>query len=142
LDPIDAVFGAVNVQHNSDLGSNMPLVNITKGHKRFMYLDEFQCVEYASMPDRKPTIPVTTLLKLFGGQHFEVQVSQSFHDGNLDCRWTRGIAITSKLQGLWVPRGPVSAEDVVHLQNRVEQFTAVAQLPKHGLRAITPCRFL
>lgn len=140
LDPIDLVFGPENVQHKPDLGSSMPLANITKQNKRFMYLDEFQCVEYASMPVKKPTIPVTTLLKMLGGQYFEVQVSQSFHDGNVDCRWTRGIAITSKLQGLWEPRGPVSAEDVKHLQNRVEQFTAVAHLPRQELRTIVPCR--
>jgi len=140
LDPIDEVFGAENVQHKPDLGSTMPLVNITKPNKRFMYLDEFQCVEYASVPARKPTIPVTTMLKLFGGQFLEVQVSQSFHDGNLDCRWRRGIAITSKLTGLWEPRGPVTPEDISHLQNRVEQFTATVRLQRQDLRTVTPCK--
>ena len=72
LDPIDEVLGPENVQHKPDLGSTMPLVNITKAKKRFMYLDEFQCVEYASHPARKPTIPVSTMLKLFGGQFLEV----------------------------------------------------------------------
>jgi hypothetical protein len=140
FDPIDEVFGPENVQHKPDLGSNMPLVNITKAHKRFMYLDEFQCVEYAAVPARKPTIPVTTMLKLLGGQYLEVQVSQSFHDGNLDCRWRRGVAITSKAKGLWEPRGPVTAEDIVHLQNRVEQFTAVVQVSKTELKTIVPCK--
>ena len=73
------------------------------------------------------------MLKLFGGQFLEVQVSQSFHDGNLDCRWRRGVAITSKLKGLWDPRGPVSQEDISHLQNRVEQFTVSAKLQRKDL---------
>ena len=141
LDPLDDVFGAECVQHKPDIGSTMPLVNITKPHKRFMYLDEFQCVEYAAVPARKPTIPVSTMLKLLGGQYFEVQVSQSFHDGNMDCRWRRGIAITSKSEGLWSPRGSVTPEDIVHLRNRVEQFTANSQLDKKVLRAVVPCKY-
>lgn len=98
-------------------------------------------MEYASVPARKPTIPASTMLKLLGGQFFEVQVSQSFHDGNKDCRWRRGIVITSKSEGLWSPRGVVTPEDVAHLRNRVEQFTAVSQLDKKSLRAVAPCRY-
>eukprot|EP00959_Pyramimonas_sp_CCMP1952_P464901 9487377-Pyramimonas_sp.AAC.1 len=62
----------------------MPLANMTKPGKRFMYLDEFSCAEYASLPTGRPALPVSTQLKLFSGQCMEVQVSQRFHDGNPD----------------------------------------------------------
>ena len=117
----------------------MPLANVLKPAKRFLYLDEFSCVEYASPPARYPTIPVSTMLKLLGGQALEIQVSQSFHDGNPDARWQRGVAVTSKLNGLWDPRGCVTAEDVKHLQNRVEQFVATATLPRGELKMVQPC---
>ena len=78
--------------------------------------------------------------KIFGGQNLEVQASQSFHDGNLDCRWRRGIAITSKVKGLWDPQGRVTAEEIWHLQNRMEQFTCTAVLAKKDLRTVPPCK--
>ena len=141
LDPIDAVFREENVLHKPAIGATMPLANVNKPNKRFMYLDEFSCMEYASMPANRPTLPVSTQLKLFSGQCMEVQVSQRFHDGNPDARWTRGIAVTSKLKGLWTLRGDVSAEDIIHLQNRFEVFTANGKpLARHELRTVPPCR--
>ena len=119
----------------------MPLVNLSKGNRRFLYLDEFSMVEYASMPKGKPTIPVSTLLKLTGGQYMEVAASQSFHDGNPTIAWKKGIAITSKLKGLWDPRDPVTPEDINHLKNRVEQFTATVVLRKKDLKTIPPCKY-
>ena len=89
-DPIDEVFGPENVQHRPDLGASMPLVNLSKGNRRFLYLDEFSMLEYASLPKGKPTIPVTTLLKLTSGQYMEVAASQSFHDGQSDHRLEEG----------------------------------------------------
>ena len=141
LDPIDVVFGPQNVLHKPAMGATMPLANLTKPNKRFLYLDEFSCVEYASQPVGRPTFPYSTQLKLFSGQFMEVQVSQRFHDGNPDAKWTRGVAVTSKLKGLWTPRGGVSAEDITHLQNRFEQFTANGRpLTKQELRTVPPCR--
>ena len=141
LDPIDVVFGETNVLHKPSIGATMPLANMTKPGKRFMYLDEFSCVEYASVPAGRPTLPVSTQLKLFSGQCMEVQVSQRFHDGNPDARWARGMAVTSKLKGLWTARAGVSAEDIAHLQNRFEQFTANGTpLTKAQLRTVAPCR--
>ena len=141
LDPVDLVFRPENVLHKPAVGATMPLANLTKPNKRFLYLDEFSCVEYVSQPVGRPTLPYSTQLKLFSGQCMEVQVSQRLHDGNPDARWTRGVAVTSKLKGLWTPRGDVSAEDIAHLQNRFEQFTANGRpLTKEELRSVPPCR--
>jgi hypothetical protein len=89
----------------------------------------------------KPTIPVTTMLKLFGGQYLEVAASQSFHDGNLDIRWKKGAVITSPLEELWTPVPPVTAENINHLKNRVDQFTVVGKLKKKDLKAVPNCKF-
>ena len=67
-------------------------------------------------------------LKLFSGQWLEVQVSQSFSNGNVDLRWDQGAAMTAKAEGLWEPTASVSAEDIRHLKSRVEQFTATKQI--------------
>ena len=143
LDPIDLVFGPENVQHRPDLGASMPLVNLTKANKRFWCLDEFQLLEYATTPrpPLKPTIPVTTMLKVLSGQHLEVAASQSFNNGNPDTRWCKGIAITSKVKDLWEVRPGITEEDISHLKNRVEQFTATVALKKKDLRTTPPCKF-
>ena len=49
-------------------------------------------------------------------------MSQSFNDCNLDVKWSRGVVFTAKQEGLWEPTARVSAEDVRHLRNRVEEF--------------------
>ena len=127
-DPVDAVFGESMVHHTPAIGSSMPLANLSLKDKRFLYLDEFNPVDYASLPANKPTIPINMLLKFLAGQWLEVQVSQSHQNGNADIRWKGGAAITAKAQGLWKPTDHVSAEDIRHLQARVEVFTATAQI--------------
>ena len=130
FDPVDHVFGERAVQHTPSLGSTMPLANLASGEKRFLYLDEFNPVEFASTPVRPgPTIPKTTIKKLLAGQWLEVQVSQTFNNGNADVRWTQGAAITAKLKGLWDTAGPVTDEDIRHFKSRVELFTAVKPVP-------------
>ena len=56
------------------------------------------------------------------GQYSEIQVSQSFNDGNDDVQWHRGCAFTAKLKGLWEPTKRVSLEDIGHVRNRCEEF--------------------
>ena len=68
---------------------------------RFIYWDEYSPTEFASRPARAPTIPAVTFKKLFAGQYLRLQVSQAHHDGNPDFRWTRGVAMTAPLTGLW-----------------------------------------
>ena len=98
-------------------------------------------MEFAQASGRRAaTIPVVTFLKLTGGQSFEVQVSQSFQNGNVDARWARGAAITAKAEGLWEPQSNVSAEDVRHMQSRVEQFVATEQLPRDILKDVPMCK--
>ena len=99
------------------LGSTFALRNIVKG-KRFIFWDDFRPVEFA----HKDTIPIATFLSLFIGKDTEVQVSQSFNDGNLDVCWKKGVVFTAKESGLWESTSKVSAEDVRHLRNRVEEF--------------------
>ena len=96
LNPLDEIFGHSGVLRIPALGSSMPLANLLKV-RRVMHLDDFRPVEYAA----SQTIPVNTFLSLFQGQPIEVAVSQSFHDGNVDACWNRGVAMTAKLEGLW-----------------------------------------
>ena len=86
--------------------------------KRSVFWDEFHPVEFA----HAGVLAVTTFKKAFGGKWFEIQRSQSFHDGNADFRWQQGVVFTNKEQGLWDTTELVSAEDVSHLQSRVELF--------------------
>ena len=115
--PFDDLFGPKHVFHKPALGSTFALRNIVK-KKRFIFWDDFRPVEFA----HKDTIPVATFLSLFIGKDTEIQVSQSFNDGNLDVVWRRGVVMTAKEDGLWAPTTRVPAEDVRHLQNRVEEF--------------------
>jgi len=128
FDPVDELFGKAAVQHTPALGATMPLASLALKRKRFLYLDEFSPVEFASTPAKAPTIPKTMLLKLLAGQWLEVQVSQSFQNGNPDIRWKAGAVITAKYDGLWMPTGVVTAEDIRHMQSRVWQFTATEQI--------------
>ena len=116
LYPFDDLFGPRQVFHKPALGSTFALRNITKG-KRFIFWDDFRPVEYA-----QKTVQVPEFLSIFIGKSTEVQVSQSFNDGNLDVQWSKGAVFTAKSEGLWVPAGGVSAEDVRHIRNRVEEF--------------------
>ncbi len=117
LYPFDDLFGPKHVFHKPALGSTFALRNIVK-KKRFIFWDDFRPVEFA----HKETVPVAAFLSLFIGKDTEIQVSQSFNDGNLDVRWTRGVVFTAKEEGLWEATSKVSAEDVRHLRNRVEEF--------------------
>ena len=128
FDPVDSLLGEENVQHTPAVGASMPLANLALKSKRFLYLDEFSPVEYASNPAKSPTIPKAMLCKLLAGQWLEVSVSQSFQNGNADIRWSRGVAITAKCEGLWTPTEHVSAEDIKHMKSRVEQFEATSPI--------------
>ena len=57
FDPIDELFGEENVQHTPAIGAPIPLANLALKNKRFLYLDEFNPVEFASLPEKTPTIP-------------------------------------------------------------------------------------
>ena len=140
LDPIDFVFGPELVFHTPALGASMPLVNLAVKCKRFIYFDDYQPVAFASTPRRSPCLPVITFLKLFAGQQLEVQVPMNMNNGNVDMAWSKGAAITAKLEGLWEPNMCVSAEDVRHMQSRVEQFEAHAQVPTTDMREVPKCR--
>ena len=45
--------------------------------------------------------------------------------------------MTAKAEGLWIPRGAVSQEDIRHMQSRVLMFSATATVP--NLRDTVPC---
>ena len=82
-------------------------------------------------PDQRPGPPAaTTFKKAFGGQFFEMQVTQSLNDGNTDFRWKQAAVFTNKAQGLWKTTKKVSAEDVRHMKSRVEMFYFTHQLLK------------
>ena len=129
--PFDKLFGFNRVFHKPALGSNFALRNILKD-KRFLFWDDYRPVEYG-----QGTVPVATFLSLATGLPFEVQVPQSFHDGNVDFEWRRGAVMTAKEEGLWTPHGSVTEEDVRHMQSRFETFRCSAQVG--SLRDIRPC---
>ena len=130
--PFDEVFGFHRVFHKPALGSKFALRNILRD-KRFLFFDDFRPVEYA-----QETLLVSTFLSLFQGQPLEVQVSQAFHDGNVDFEWHRGCLMTAKADGLWTPSGSVSPEDIRHMQSRVTVFAATSTISR--LRDTLPCR--
>jgi hypothetical protein len=121
--PFDKLFGANRVFHKPALGSKFALRNLMND-KRFILWDDYRPVEYA-----QETIHVATFLSMFTGFPFEVQVSQSFNDGNVDFQWNRGAVLTAKEEGLWKPYGEVSGEDIKHLQARVDIFRCTAKVP-------------
>ena len=129
--PFDKLFGFDQVFHKPALGSSFALRNIVKD-KRFLLWDDFRPVEYG-----QKTIPVTTFLSLFQGQPFEVQVSQSFNDGNLDFEWHHGCVLTAKADALWTPMPGVDEEDIRHMKSRLTLFQCGSTV-KH-LRHTTPC---
>ena len=84
-------------------------------------------------------MPVAAFLSLFIGKPAEVQASQSFNDGNPDVQWNRGAVFTAKLEGLWQPTSRVTAEEVRHLRNRVEEFHFHAVLGDANLKEVDTC---
>ena len=52
--------------------------------------------------------------------------------------WKRGAAITAKMKGLWDRQGCVTAEDIRHMQSRVQQFVATVPVADAAMRD-TPC---
>ena len=131
--PFDDLFGFKHVFHKPALNSKFALRNLLK-EKRFLFWDDYRPVEYA-----QETLPVTAFLSLFQGQPLEVQVSQAFNDGNVDFEWHHGCVMTAKSEGLWVPYGSVSQEDVRHMQSRVHVFTATATVRQ--LQDTEPCKY-
>ena len=129
--PFDLLFGHAQVFHKPALGSKFALRNIVRG-KRFVMWDDYRPVQYG-----QDTVHVPTFLSLFTGMPFEVQVSQSFTDGNPDFAWQRGAVMTAKEEGLWTPYGRVTAEDVKHMQSRVEIFRCVQQVS--GMKFTDSC---
>ena len=108
------------------------------GAKRFIFWDDFRPVEFA----HEKTVPVSLFLSLFVGQYSEIQVSQSFNDGNKDIQWKHGVVFTGKAEGLWEPTKVVSAEDVRHMRNRVVEFTFTTTLADgalHDVQSCAPC---
>ena len=84
-------------------------------------------------------MPVAAFPSLFIGKPAEVQASQSFNDGNPDVQWNRGAVFTAKLEGLWQPTSRVTAEEVRHLRNRVEEFHFHAVLGDANLKEVDTC---
>ena len=131
--PFDDLFTPRKVLHKPALGSSFALRNLEK--KRFILWDDYRPVEYA----HDKTIPVSLFLSLFIGQHTEIQVSQSFNDGNKDCRWKRGVVFTAKQHELWEPTRNVSQEDVEHMRNRCQEFVFTHKFQKAELKTVEPC---
>ena len=138
FNPLYTVFGRQAVFNKPKLGASCPLANLPKG-KRFILFDDYRPVEYAAMPRDNPTIAVTTFLAMFQQQPFDVQVSQSFHDGHPEVVWSRGAAMTAKDTGLWEPFGLVTREDIRHMQARVVQFRATTSMEESALRVVPNC---
>ena len=140
-DPVDPLFGKVNVFHTPAMAS-MALASLGTKVKVFAYLDDYRFIEYACFPKQAPAVPVPTLLKFMSGQAFEVKVSGSFAESNPDITWDKGMVITAKAEGLWdLLTDTVSREDVRHIKNRVLQFTADgAPLEDGALKKTHPCK--
>ena len=129
--PFDDLFGFARVFHKPALGSSFALRNILK-EKRFLLWDDYRPVEYGHR-----TVPVSAFLSLFQGQPFEVQVSQSFNDGNVDFEWRHGCVLTAKAESLWTPMPGVDEEDIRHMKSRLLLFHCVAQIK--NLKDTAPC---
>lgn len=129
--PFDNLFGFSRVFHKPALHSSFALRNLLND-KRFIFWDDFRPVEYGVK-----TVPVATFLSLFQGQPFEVQMSQSFHDGNVDFEWHRGCVMTAKAAALWDPMDGVDAEDIRHMKSRLLVFHCSATV--QHMRDTVPC---
>ncbi|CAK0871463.1 unnamed protein product [Prorocentrum cordatum] len=133
--PFDDLFTPKRVLHKPALGSSFGLRNLASGTKRFIFWDDFRPVEFA----HEKTVPVSLFLSLFVGQHTEIQVSQSFNDGNKDVCWNHGAVFTGKLEGLWGTTNKVGAEDIRHMQNRARQFPFTSVLSDGSLQDVLSC---
>ena len=139
LEPLVELFGHDAIVNKPKLGASCPLRKLVKDGARFIFFDDFRPVDYASLPRDNPTVAVTTFLAMFCGQPFDVQVSQSFHDGHPQVTWKRGAAITAKAEGLWQPTPAVPAEEIRHMQARVYEFKAEAVIAEHSFRTLPKC---
>ena len=118
VDSVDDLFHWKQVFHlPADTDNKFALRNWIKD-KRFLYFDEYSPVEYA----RSKIISVTTFKKAFSGKYFEIQCPKNWSDGNHDFKWNKGAIFTNKEDGLWDPARGVTAEDIRHMQARVEMF--------------------
>ena len=135
LYPFDDLFHPRRVLHKPALGSTFGLRNIVGGTKRLIFWDDFRPVEYA----QEKTVPVSLFLTLFIGQWSEVQVSQSFNDGNKDVQWIRGALFTGKQEGLWEPTKTITAEEIQHMRNRVREFVFTVVLAKGAMKDVVSC---
>ncbi|CAK0825254.1 unnamed protein product [Prorocentrum cordatum] len=133
--PFDDLFTPKRVLHKPALGPSFGLRNLASGTKRFIFWDDFRPVEFA----HEKTVPVSLFLSLFVGQHTEIQISQSFNDGNKDVCWNHGAVFTGKLEGLWETTNKVGAEDIRHMQNRVRQFPFTSVLSDGSLQDVLSC---
>ena len=130
--PFRNLFGFSHVFHKPALHSSFAHMRNLLNDKRFIFWDDFRPVEYGVK-----TVPVATFLSQFQGQPFEAQMSQSFHDGNVDFEWHRGCVMTAKAAALWNPMDGVDAEDIRHMKSRllVFHFSATVQ----HIRDTVPC---
>ena len=133
--PFDDMFHPRRVLHKPALGSSFGLRNLAAGSKRFIFWDDFRPVEFA----HEKTVPVSLFLSLFVGQYSEIQVSQSFNDGNKDIQWKHGVVFTGKQEGLWEPTKRISPEDVRHMRNRVQEFVFSVTLEEGSLKDVVSC---
>jgi len=133
--PFDDIFTPQRVLHKPALGSSFGLRNLCTGKKRFIFWDDYRPVEYA----HEKTVPVSLFLSLFIGKHSEVQVSQSFNDGNPDVQWTHGVVFTGKLEDIWEPTKRVTREDIRHIRNRVHEFPLLEPMADGSLKDIASC---
>ena len=130
MDPCDDLFGFEHVFHLPALSDGKYALSNWANNKRFVYWDEFDPVEFAD----KGILPATTFKKAFGGQWFEIQRAQNWHDGNKDWRWQRGVVFTNKAEDLWRTTANVTAEDIRHIQSRVECFRFTHRVVPAGAR--------
>ena len=128
VDSFDQVFGASRVYHLPAVTDPKYALRNWMKNKRFVLWDEFSPVEFA----HHNVLPVTVFKKAFNGQWFEIQVPQSFHDGNVDFRWQRGAVFTNKLEGLWTPTRKVPQEDIRHIKSRVHLFECDSEFAPPG----------
>ena len=140
VESFDDLFGFERVFHLPAVTDSKYGLSNWLRDKRFVLWDEFDPVEFA----HEGVFSISTFKKAFGGQYFEVQMAQNWHDGNKDFRWQRGVVFTNKAAGLWRPTDSVTMEDIRHLQSRVELFHCAHQVvapgsrPRHGM--IPQCR--
>ena len=139
LEPVLTLFGEDAVFTKPKLGAFCPLAKLVGPQCRFIFFDDYRPVEYASMPEKSPTVPVTDFLAMFCGQKWQVQVSQCFNNGQPDMVWQRGAAMTAKKKGLWTPSDTVPLEEIRHMQARVQQFEAKGKLQEGDFRTVPKC---